>query len=299
LLARYKDKVSCYNDDIQGTAGAALTGLLSALRVAGGKLSDQRILFLGAGSAGIGIANLIASGMTLDGLTESQARSRISLFDINGLLESSRSDLYDFQKPYAHPHASTRDFLGAIESLRPTAIIGVSTRGKAFSKPVVEAMARLNKRPIIFAYSNPTEHAECTAEEAYRWSEGQALYAAGVPFPPFRFGDKTIVPSQGNNLYVFPAVGLAIYATKAKRVIDEMFVVAAQAVADQVTQTELEVGLLYPPQSDILKTEITAAVEVTKVIFDRGLAGAGVEKPKDVRAFLDGQLYQPEYLNFT
>jgi malate dehydrogenase (oxaloacetate-decarboxylating)(NADP+) len=299
LLARYKDKVSCYNDDIQGTAGVALAGLLSALRVTGGKLSDQRILFLGAGSAGIGIANLIAAGMTLDGSTESQARSRISLFDVNGLLESSRSDLYDFQQPYAHPHASTRDFLGAIESLRPTAIIGVSTRGKAFSQPVVEAMARLNKRPIIFAYSNPTEHAECTAEEAYRWSEGRALYAAGVPFPPFRVGDKTIVPGQGNNLYIFPAVGLAIYATKAKRVTDEMFIVAAQAVADQVTQAELDVGLLYPPQSDILKTEIAAAMEVTKIVFERGLAGAGVEKPKDVRVFVEGQLYRPEYLNFA
>ena len=299
LLARYKDKMSCYNDDIQGTAGVALAGLLSALRVTGGKLADQRILFLGAGSAGIGIANLIASGMTLDGSTESQARSRISLFDVNGLLESSRSDLYDFQKPYAHPHAPTRDFLGAIESLRPTAIIGVSTRGKAFSQPVVETMARLNKRPIIFAYSNPTEHAECSAQEAYRWSEGRALYAAGVPFPPFRLGDKTIVPGQGNNLYIFPAVGLAIYATKAKRVTDEMFVVAAQAVADQVTQAELDVGLLYPPQSDILTTEINAAVEVTKIMFERGLAGAGVEKPKDVRVFLEGQLYRPEYLNFA
>jgi malate dehydrogenase (oxaloacetate-decarboxylating)(NADP+) len=299
LLARYKDNVSCYNDDIQGTAGVALAGLLSALRATSGKLSDQRILFLGAGSAGIGIADLIATGMTLEGLMESQARARISLFDVNGLLESNRTDLYDFQKPYAHPHAPTRDFLSAIESLRPTAIIGVSTRGKAFSQPVVEAMARLNKRPIIFAYSNPTEHAECTAEEAYRWSEGRALYAAGVPFPPFRLGDKTIVPGQGNNLYIFPAVGLAIYATKARRVTDEMFIVAAHAVADQVTQAELDVGLLYPPQSDILKTEITAAVEVTKVIFERSLAGAGVEKPKDVHAFLEGQLYRPEYLNFA
>ena len=294
LLARYRDQVCCYNDDIQGTAGVALAGLLSALRVTGGKLSDQRILFLGAGSAGIGIADLIASGMALEGLTDDQARARISLFDINGLIESSRTDLFDFQKPYAHLHQPSHDFLAVIESLKPTAIIGVSTQGKAFTRQVVEAMSRLNKRPIIFALSNPTDHAECTAGEAYRWSEGRALYAAGVPFPPVRFGDKTLIPGQGNNLYIFPAVGLAIYAAKPSRVTDEMFIAAARAVADQVTEAELDVGLLYPPQTDILKTEIATAVKVCEVIFERGLAGVG--KPGDLRAFIESQVYKPEYL---
>ena len=297
LLARYRDKVSCYNDDIQGTAGVVLAGLFSALRVTGGKLSDQRILFLGAGSAGIGIADLIAAAMMLEGLSADQARSRISLFDVSGLLEPSRTDLYDFQKPYAHPHAPSRDFLGVIESLKPKAIIGVSTKGKAFSQPIVEAMARLNKRPMIFALSNPTDRAECTAEEAYRWSEGRALYAAGVPFPPVRFGKKTLIPGQGNNLYIFPAVGLAIYATRAKRVTDEMFIAAARAVADQVTQAELDAGLLYPPQTEILKTEITTAVKVGEIIFARGLAGAGVKKPSDMRAFVEAQLYKPDHQN--
>jgi malate dehydrogenase (oxaloacetate-decarboxylating)(NADP+) len=293
LLARYRDRVCCYNDDIQGTAGVALAGILSALRVTGGKLRDQRILFLGAGSAGIGIADLIASAMTLEGLTQEQDRARISLFDVNGLLEPSRTDLFDFQKPYAHPHAPSRDFVAVIEDLKPTAIIGVSTRGKAFTRQVVEAMARINKRPIIFALSNPTEHAECTAEEAYRWSDGRALYAAGVSFPPVRYGSKTLVPGQGNNLYVFPAVGLAIVATKARRVTDEMFVVAARAVAEQVTGAELDVGLLYPPQSTILPTEVAVAVKVAEAIFARGLAG--VEKPADVRRFVEAQLYKPEY----
>lgn len=297
LLARYRDKVSCYNDDIQGTAGVVLAGLFSALRVTGGKLSDQRILFLGAGSAGIGIADLIAAAMMLEGLSADQARSRISLFDVSGLLEPSRTDLYDFQKPYAHPHAPSRDFLGVIESLKPKAIIGVSTKGKAFSQPIVEAMARLTKRPIIFALSNPTDRTECTAEEAFRWSEGRALYAAGVPFPPVRFGNKTLIPGQGNNLYIFPAVGLAIYATRAKRVTDEMFIAAARAVADQVTQAELDAGLLYPPQTEILKTEITTAVKVGEIIFARGLAGAGVKKPSDMRAFVEAQLYKPDHQN--
>jgi malate dehydrogenase (oxaloacetate-decarboxylating)(NADP+) len=285
--------VCCYNDDIQGTAGVALAGILSGLRVTGGKLRDQRILFLGAGSAGIGIADLIASAMTLEELTPDQARGRISLFDVNGLLEPGRTDLFDFQKPYAHPHATSRDFVGVIESLKPTAIIGVSTRGKAFTRQVVEAMARLNKRPIIFALSNPTDHAECTAEEAYRWSDGRALYAAGVPFLPVRYGSKTLVPGQGNNLYIFPAVGLAIVATKARRVTDEMFVVAARAVADQVTQAELDSSLLYPPQNNILQTEIAVAVKVAETIFARGLAG--VARPSEVRNFIEGQLYNPQY----
>ena len=293
LLKRYRDKVSCYNDDIQGTAGVALAGILNALRVTGGKLRDQRILFLGAGSAGIGIADLIASAMTLDGLTLDQARSRISHFDIKGLLEPSRTDLFDFQVPYAHPHAPSTDFVSVIEDLKPTATIGVSTKGKTFTKEVVEAMSRINERPIIFAYSNPTEHAECTAEEAYRWSEGRALYAAGVQFPPVQFKGKTLLPGQGNNLYIVPAVGLAIYATKARRVTDEMFIAAANAVADQVTDEGRRDGLLYPPQSNILETEITTALRVAEVIFDSGLAG--VKRPKDLRAFLESQLYKPEY----
>ncbi len=293
LLARYRDRVCCYNDDIQGTAGVALAGILSALRLTGGKLRDQRVLFLGAGSAGVGIADLIASAMTLEGLSELEARARISLFDVHGLLEPSRTDLYDFQKPYAHPHEPSNDFIAVIESQKPTALIGVSTKGKAFTQKVVEAMARINPRPIIFALSNPTDHAECTAEEAYRWSEGRALYAAGVPFPPVRCGNKTLVPGQGNNLYVFPAVGLSIVATKARRVTDEMFVVAARAVADQVTQAELDSGLLYPPQSNILETEVAVAVKVSETIFARSLAG--VEKPADVRSFVEGRLYKPEY----
>ncbi len=293
LLARYRDRICCFNDDIQGTAGMALAGLLSALRVTGGRLADQRILFLGAGSAAIGMANLIATAMTLEGLTPEQARARIALFDVNGLIESSRADLLDFQKPYAHALQPSRDFVAVIESFQPTAIMGVSTKGKAFSQQVIEAMARINRRPIIFALSNPTEHAECTAEEAYRWSDGRALFAAGVAFPPVRYGGKTLIPGQGNNMYIFPAVGLAIFATRARRVTDEMFVAAARGVAEQVTQTELDVGLLYPPQTAILATEIATAQCVVEVIFARGLAG--VERPRDVRTFLEEQLYRPEY----
>jgi malate dehydrogenase (oxaloacetate-decarboxylating)(NADP+) len=293
LLDRYRDKVCCYNDDIQGTAGAALVGLFSALRVTGGKMKDQRVMFLGAGSAGTGIAGMIVEAMMLEGLSKADAQARISMFDINGLLESSRKDLFDFQKPYAHKYAPGKDFAAAIEAIKPTAIIGVSTSAKAFDRRVVETMARLNQRPIIFALSNPTDHAECTAEEAYHWSEGRALFAAGVPFAPVTCNGKVFVPGQGNNLYVFPAVALAVYATQAKRVPDELFIAAARGVAEQVTAAELDSGLLYPPQNNILDTEMHAAVTVAEAIFARGLAG--VPKPANMAAFIASHMYKPEY----
>jgi malate dehydrogenase (oxaloacetate-decarboxylating)(NADP+) len=250
-------------------------------------------LFLGAGSAAIGIANLIASAMALEGLSAEDARQRISLFDINGLLEPSRTDLFDFQIPYAHPRAPETDLVKAIESLKPTILIGVSTKGRAFNQAVVEAMARLNERPVIFALSNPTDHAECTAEEAYRWSEGRALFAAGVPFPPVHLDGRTFIPGQGNNLYIFPAIGLAVYATQASRVTDEMFIAAAKAVSERVTERQLESGLLYPPQTDILETEVAVAAKVAAVIFARGLAR--VDKPADMAAFIGDHVYSPEY----
>jgi malate dehydrogenase (oxaloacetate-decarboxylating)(NADP+) len=270
-----------------------MVGIFSALRVTGAKLKDQRVLFLGAGSAGTGIAGMIVEGMMLEGLSATEAQARISMFDINGLLESSRKDILDFQKPYAHKGIPTKDFVTALEAIKPTAIIGVSTSAKAFDQRVVSTMAKLNERPIIFALSNPTDHAECTAEEAYKWSQGRALFAAGVPFPPVTYQGKVFVPGQGNNLYVFPAVALAVYATQAKRVPDELFIAAARGVAELVTPAELESGLLYPPQSSILDTEIKAAVRVAETIFERKLAG--VAKPADMAAFIASHVYNAEY----
>jgi malate dehydrogenase (oxaloacetate-decarboxylating)(NADP+) len=297
LLARYRDKVCCYNDDIQGTAGVTLAGLIAALKVTGGKLRGQRVLFLGAGSAAIGLAGLIATAMVQQGLSLREAEARISMFDVNGLLEPSRKDLFDFQKPYAHPHAPTRDFVSAIESMKPTAIIGVSTVGKTFTRQVVEAMSRLNDRPIIFALSNPTEHAECTPEEAYQWSKGRALYAAGVQFPPVLYGGQTLLPGQANNFYIFPAVGMAIYATQTRRVTDEMFIESAQALADQMTPGQLKQGLLYPPQSNILETEIKVAARVAKVVCESDLAR--VARPADYEVFIRSHVYKPEYRSFV
>jgi malate dehydrogenase (oxaloacetate-decarboxylating)(NADP+) len=293
FLARYRDKVSCYNDDIQGTGSITVAGLINAVRIKGEKLKDQRVLFLGAGSAGVGIADMIASAMKLEGLSEEQARTRISLFDVNGLLELSRTDLISEQRVYAHSHPPTRDLVSAINSIKPTILIGVSTVGKAFTRAVIEAMSKLNERPIVFALSNPTEKAECSAEEAYKWSQGKAIYAAGVQFPPVQYDGKTFLPGQANNFYVFPAVGLAIFATNTNRVTDEMFIEAAKATADQVTDQQREMGMMFPPQSNVLETEIRTAERVAKIIFDRDLAR--VERPTDINTWLRERLYKPEY----
>ncbi|MBN3927263.1 MAG: oxaloacetate-decarboxylating malate dehydrogenase [Nostoc sp. NMS4] len=293
LLARYRDKVSCYNDDIQGTAGITLAGMINATKLKGTQLKDEKYLFLGAGSAAIGLANLLCTVLVKQGMSLEQARSQVSMFDINGLLEPSRTDLEDYQKPYAHEHAPTKDFVAGIESIKPTTIIGVSTVGGAFTQQVIEAMSKINDRPVILALSNPTDHAECTPEQAYTWSKGKAIYAAGVQFPPVHFNGQTFLPGQANNFYIFPAVGLAIYATRAKRVADEMFIEAASAVADQVPEDMLKQGLLYPLQSNILEIDIKTAIRVAKLVFDNGLAR--VDHPDDLEAFIRGQVYKPEY----
>jgi malate dehydrogenase (oxaloacetate-decarboxylating)(NADP+) len=293
LLQRYRDRYCVYNDDVQGTAGITLAGMINATKLKGTKLKDEKYLFLGAGSAGIGLANLLCSALVAQGVPLKDAQSRVYMFDVNGLLESTRKDLVDFQKPYAHQHAPTNDFAAAIESIKPTTIIGVSTIGGAFTQKVVESMSRINERPVILALSNPTEHAECTAEQAYTWSKGKAIYAAGVQFPPVHYNGQTFLPGQANNFYIFPAVGMAIFATQAKRVTDEMFIEAGQAVADQVPPDLLRQGLLYPLQSNILEAEIQTAARVAKLVFDSGLAR--VERPADMVSFIRRHVYKPEY----
>jgi malate dehydrogenase (oxaloacetate-decarboxylating)(NADP+) len=293
MLSRYRDKVLCYNDDIQGTASVALAGLTTALQIIDAPLTEQRILFLGAGSAGIGIANLIASAMQMKGLPQDVACSRISMFDVNGLLEPSRAELSEAQKVYAHEAAPSKDLVKTVVALKPTILIGVSTKGGAFTHAVVEAMSQLNERPIIFALSNPTDKAECSAEQAYAWSKGKALYAAGVQFPDVTSNGKTFHPGQANNFYVFPAVGLATYAARPRRLTDACFIEAAQATADQVGPDLRAKGMLFPSQRDILETEITTATRVAEFMFDKELAQ--VERPRDIRAWIEGQLYKPQY----
>ena len=293
ILERYRDEICTYNDDIQGTAGIALAGIFAALRITKQKITDQRFLFLGGGSAGTGIAELISQAMALQGMDIRDARRRNALFDINGLLVSSRNDLAAFQRPFAQDREPISKFVEAVKAIRPTGIIGVSTVPKLFTREVIEAMAAINERPIIFPYSNPTSRSECTAEEAYRWSDGRAVFASGSPFPPIEIGDRKFVPGQGNNVYIFPAMGMAVYVTEAKRVTEEMFIVAAQAVAEQVTEENLAAGLIYPPQSRILNASLHVAERVATYIFDKDLAR--VPRPRDVGALIRARAYRPTY----
>lgn len=293
MLARYRDKVPCYNDDIQGTAATALAGLASASAIKGSKLRDERILFLGAGSAGLGIADMIVTAMTREGLTREEARARVWMADVNGLLHSGRNDLSPAQAVYAHPHAPAINLAEIVAAVKPTALIGVSTAGGAFNEGVIRAMAALNQRPVIFALSNPTEKAECTAEQAYRWSDGRALFAAGVQFADVDLGGRVLTPGQANNFYIFPAVALAVYATEARLITDDVFVEAARALAAQVTPEQRARGLLFPLQENILAVEIATATEVARHIFAAGLAR--VPEPEDLDAWIAGMTYSPDY----
>jgi malate dehydrogenase (oxaloacetate-decarboxylating)(NADP+) len=293
VLARYKDNVLCYNDDIQGTASVTLAGLTTALQIVDAPLIEQRILFLGAGSAGIGISNLIASAMQMQGLSQDAARSRISLFDIHGLIEPSRADLSPSQKIYAHKAAPSKDLAKTIETFKPTILVGVSTKGGAFNQQVIEAMSRINERPIIFALSNPTDKAECSAEQAYTWSKGKALFAAGVQFPEVTIKGKTFHPGQANNFYIYPALGLATYVARPRRITDECFIIAAQASADQVGPELRARGMLFPSQSQILEMEVSTATRIAQFMFEKGLAT--VKPPADIRKWIEGQLYSPHY----
>ncbi|HWE99207.1 MAG TPA: NAD-dependent malic enzyme [Caulobacteraceae bacterium] len=293
VLARYRDRICSFNDDIQGTAAVALAGVQGALKITGGKLADQRFLFLGAGSAATGIAELISLAMSREGMAIEAARSRSALFDVGGLLVRTRNDLADFQRPFALDREPIGAFVDAIRELRPTAIIGVSTTPNLFDQAVIEAMAQVNERPIVFPYSNPTSRSECTAQEAYLWSGGRAIFASGSPFAPVEMGERRFIPGQGNNVYIFPALGMAVFATQARRVTDELFIIAAEAVAGQVTQSDLASGLIYPPMSRILPASLKAAVRIAEAIFEAGLAG--IARPADVGELIRERTYAPAY----
>jgi malate dehydrogenase (oxaloacetate-decarboxylating)(NADP+) len=295
LLHKYRDQYCTFNDDIQGTAAVTLAGIYSALRLTGGKLTEQKLLFLGAGEAGIGIADLIVSAMMDEGLTAEEARLRCWFVDSRGLVESSRTDLAVHKRPYAHDHAPQKDLLAAVQALEPTAIIGVSGRGGMFTQPVVEAMAALNEQPIVFSLSNPTANSECTAEEAYRWSGGRAIFASGSPFDPVTFNGKTYVSGQGNNSYIFPGVGLGVVAVKARHVTDEMFMAAARTLASLVEENDLAQGRVYPSLQRIREVSAAIGTAVAEVAYAKDLAR--VKRPDNLADFIEAQMYQPVYAN--
>ena len=297
LLRRYRDTICTFNDDIQGTAAVTLAGLLGACRITGQDVTQQRLLFLGAGEAGIGIADLIASAMVKEGLSASEAKHRMWFFDSKGLVVSSRTDLAEHKKPYARDHEFVNDLLEAVKAARPTAIIGVSGKAQSFTEPVVQEMAAINERPIVFALSNPTSKAECTAEQAYHWTGGRAIYASGSPFDPVRLGGLRHVPTQGNNAYIFPGLGLGIILSGAKHVTDEMFYTAARAAADVTTREMLDQGSILPPIQEIREVSATIATAVATHAWETGLATR--RRPSNIQRHIGKNMYDPRYQSYV
>ncbi len=297
LLQQWRHRICAFNDDIQGTAAVALAGIFSALRLTGKSLKDQKILFLGAGEAGIGIGELVVSAMLDEGVKVGEARRTCWFVDTKGLVVKSRTDLAEHKLRFAHEFEHVPDFLAAIQKLEPTAIIGVSTMPKAFDREIVETMARLNERPIILALSNPTAKAECSAEEAYTWSKGKAIYASGSPFPPCIFEGKTFVPGQGDNSYIFPGVGLGVIACEAKRVTDRMFAEAAKTLAAQVLQSDLDIGRIYPSLKRIQEVSAQIGAAVAEVAFRDGVAG--IKRPADVLELVKSKMWAPRYKEYV
>lgn len=293
LLQTYRDKICTFNDDIQGTAGVTLAGIHSALLLTGGTLAEQKFLFLGAGEAGIGIADLIVSELVHAGVDEQSARERCWFFDSKGLVVASRNDLATHKRPYAHDAEFLTEFLNAIKILKPTALIGVSGQPKTFTRPIVETMAALNEHPMIFALSNPTSKSECTAQEAYEWTNGQAVYASGSPFDPVTINERRIVPGQANNAYIFPGVGLGIVVSGAKHVTDSMFAAAARALAAQVEEEDLQIGRIYPSLSRIRSVSAAIALAVAEEAYQSNLAS--IPRPADLKAAIHDLMYEPGY----
>jgi len=297
LLRNYRDKVCCFNDDIQGTASVTVAGIFSALRVTGKRMAEQTFLCLGAGEAATGICDLLVAAMMEDGLDEAAARGRCWMTDSKGLVVASRKDLAEHKKPYAHPHEPVGDFIGAVRALKPTAIIGVGATPGTFTREVVEEMSKLNDRPIVFALSNPTSKSECTAEQAYAWSGGRALFASGSPFDPVEFGGRRYVPRQGNNSYIFPGVGLGVVTVQSSRVTDSMFMAAARTLAESVSEEDLAQGSLYPALSRVREVSARIAAAVGEVAFREDLAG--IDPPRDLVELMQQQQYDGHYVSFA
>ena len=296
FLQQYRDQVCCFNDDIQGTASVTVAGIFSAMRITGGQFKDQRFLFLGAGEAGLGTGELLTSALMEDGLTEEEARARCWFFDSKGLIVKGRTDLAGHKQHYAHDHAPITDFLTAVQVLKPQAIIGVSGQAKRFSPEVLEAMATINQRPIIFSLSNPTSKAECTAEEAYIWTQGRAVFASGSPFDPVVIQGRKLYPAQGNNVYIFPGIGMGVMVSGALRVTDEMFLVAARVVAGEITEADLNIGRLFPALPRIREVSLAVAMAVAEVAYARGLAVK--PRPVDLEAAIRSLMFEPEYHDY-
>jgi malate dehydrogenase (oxaloacetate-decarboxylating)(NADP+) len=293
LLARYRDQLCAFNDDIQGTGAVALAGLLAASRLLNAPLTEQRLLFVGAGEAGVGIAHAVTAAMVKAGANEADARGRCWMVDSKGLVVQGRPNLEEHKQPFARDHAPETDLQAIVAEWKPTALIGASAQPGIFGEDIVRETAKHCERPIIFALSNPTAKAECTAEQAYAWTDGRALFASGSPFAPVDFNGKTHVPGQGNNAYIFPGVGLGAILAAARHVTDEMFMAAAETLARLVDEASLETGCLYPPLSKMRDISAAIAEGVMTTAQTQGLARKTL--PDDLANYVREMMYEPDY----
>lgn len=299
LLHRYRDEVLCFNDDIQGTGAVALAGLIAAMRIRKEHLSDQRIVFCGAGSAAVGIADMICAGIAEEhSLSSEQARRLVWMVDSKGLVTTSRGGkLEEHKLPYARDEEPAATLLEIVKRIKPTILIGASGHAHTFTEDVVRTMHTDCKRPIIFALSNPTSKAECTAQQAYSWTSGTAIFASGSPFPPVRIEGRIFVPGQGNNMFIFPGVGLGAVACGAQKVTDEMFFTAAKTLAHLVTDDEMAAGTIYPDLGRIRQISLAIASAVCMLAWEQGLARYA--EPEDIREYVRACMYHPEYRPYT
>ncbi|XP_023845146.1 NADP-dependent malic enzyme [Salvelinus sp. IW2-2015] len=299
LLSKYRDQYCTFNDDIQGTAAVAVAGLLAALRVTKSKMSDHTIVFQGAGEAAMGIADLITMAMEKEGLPKDEALRKIWMVDSKGLIVKGRDHLTHEKERFAHEHKQMRYLGDVVHELKPTAIIGVAAISGAFTEEIIRDMASFNERPIIFALSNPTSKAECTAEQCYTITEGRGIFASGSPFDPVTLPDgRTFFPGQGNNAYVFPGVGLGVTACAIRHVTDEIFLTTAETIADLVTEKDLSEGRLYPPLNTIRDVSLKLAVKIVEFAYEHKLATLYPE-PEDKEAFVRSLIYSPDYDEFA
>lgn len=292
LINKYKEKILCFNDDIQGTAAVALAGIYASIRITKIPFTDLRFMFLGAGSAATGIADLLVLALMKTGMDREEALKRIWFVDINGLITSNRNDLLPHNLPYAQDHEPL-DFINAIDAVKPQVLIGATGAKDAFTKKVISHMTAINENPVIFALSNPTSKAECTAEQAYKWSHGKAIFASGSPFKKVQYFGREFYPGQGNNVYIFPGMGLGVTFANATTIPDELFLVAAQTLAAQVTDKNIEQGTVYPALNIIRKISLKIATAIAERAFELGIARN--KRPKNIEQTISKYMYNPNY----
>uniref|UniRef100_A0A3Q2D2X0 Malic enzyme n=1 Tax=Cyprinodon variegatus TaxID=28743 RepID=A0A3Q2D2X0_CYPVA len=299
ILNKYRNRYCTFNDDIQGTASVAVAGIFAALRITKDKLLNHTFVFQGAGEAAMGIAHLLMMAMAKEGVSREDAAKRIWMVDSKGLIVKGRGNLNHEKAEFAHDHPHLKTLEEVVETIKPTAIIGVAAIGGAFTEKIIKDMVSFNERPIIFALSNPTSKAECTAEQCYKLTEGRGIFASGSPFDKVTLADgRTFFPGQGNNAYVFPGVALGVISCGVRHIPEEIFLTTAEAIAGMVTEENLAEGRLYPPLSTIREVSFKIAVQVVNYAYKHNIASVYPE-PKDKEAFVLSQSYSPDYDSFT